>query len=270
LGAGPYIYTRKEDAHVELEPNPYYPTEPSIKRVRITDAGINELYDGKIDVTLSPLFIKKPNKVQIETKNEKLSSLLTVHWLIIVNGMTGKIFSNTNLRKAAQYIIYKSFIKNYSMTNSSSFFSPSLQFYPPLFAGSLDNAEVENLIEVGKDYIDKLREVSQSNPITCIYRLLGNYNYCDAFDEYNIKTNKQMKNFSEVKNVVYKTFDADLVNFGVSYASADPDGIYHFLGKNGAIWTPLASRSKVEDLIEEGRQITNSEKLNDHYKNVSR
>ena len=52
--------------------------------------------------------------------------------------------------------------------------------------------------------------------------------------------------------------------------NGDPDGIYHFLGKHGAISSPASSRPVVEAALEEGKEILNPEKLGLAYQKVSK
>ncbi len=62
----------------------------------------------------------------------------------------------------------------------------------------------------------------------------------------------------------------DVLIRAFSVASGDPDGIYHVLGKNGAIRTPYIYSEAVNDLLEEGRKIVDVTLLDKHYKKVSR
>ncbi len=273
LGTGPYIYVKAEDGLVELAPNPYYPHKLPIKRVKITSDGLKALYDGTIDIAFATPLTSDNKGKEVNSSFEKLSSLLSVHWGVIVNGMKGKIFSDSNLRKAVQYIIYNDFINNYNKSTNLPFFSPDPQFYPPLLQGHLNNSEVRALLDQGKIYINKLREISQDRPIVCVRRasnITRTFDYCASLNDIGIRTDTKNGSFADIKEILYKKYDADLIGFGIAYASADPDGIYHFLGKNGAIWSPTSSRKKVENLIEEGRSIVDQDNLHEHYKKVSR
>ncbi|MBU0744435.1 MAG: hypothetical protein KKE11_03615, partial [Gammaproteobacteria bacterium] len=202
LGAGPYIYSKLEADYVELEPNPYYPHPLSIKKVKITTDGVKELYEGKVDVILAPSFLKKPSVVKINTAYKKLSFLLSAHRLVVVNGIKGKIFEKPEYRKAVQYIIFKYFLDTYADKLSSDFFKADLQFYPALFAGRLEKTEVMALMEEGKKYVESLRKASKTNPIKCVYRLIGDFNYCEALNSYNIDTENLMESFTGIKEIL--------------------------------------------------------------------
>jgi ABC-type transport system substrate-binding protein len=270
IGTGPYVYEKKEDGIVELAANPFYPTPPPIKKVRITTDGIKDLYDGRIDVALGMGRINSPGDSALRIEHEKLSSLLMSHIVVLLNGMNGRVFSDPRLRKAAQYVIYDYFTKKFADMTPLPFFTPDIQFYPQLFPGRLSDDEARRLLDDGRNFVNDLRKASQDSPIECIYKVSSPLNYCDALVEKGVKVVARSSDFASTKSVVYKTFDADIVSLSVSYASADPDGIYHFLGRNGAIWSPLSSRPTVEALIEEGRALIDPESINEHYKRVSR
>ena len=54
-----------------------------------------------------------------------------------------------------------------------------------------------------------------------------------------------------------------------SVASGDPDGIYHSLGKNGSISSPIQYRKSVANLLESGRKILDLADADKHYQKVS-
>jgi len=271
LGTGPYIYENIRNDEVELGLNSYYPYPVSIKHVRIVADGPTALYKGKIDVVFTPPSAMQINNVKPNIKREKMSSLLAIHSIIVVNGMRGRLFSNGKLRKAAQYIVIKDYMNQQLDDRLDPFFIRSAQFYQPLFVGHLEDSEVNEIIDDGKKYVNLLIEESKRMPIVCITRPSSNgYNYCDALRKGGVEIEERKLLFSEVKEVLYKNYDADLVGYGVSYATADPDGLYHYLGKNGAIWSPMSSRHEVEDLIEAGRSIISADVLDNHYRKVAR
>lgn len=270
LGTGPYEFFKAEDGYVELILNPRYAFDVPIKRVNITSDGSKELYEGKIDVALINAASASPDNKDVNIKYEQLSSLLAAHSVVILNGMPGRIFADGNLRKAAQYIIYNDFIKKFSDGALTPHLTAEIQFYPILFPGHLEDNEVQQLFEKGKDFVESLKEHSKNKPFICFYRNDQKFNHCKSLSEEGVNVVMRTCDYSEMKNIIYKTYDADIISLGVSFASADPDGIYHFLGKNGAIWSPMSSRPKVEELIEEGRIITDKKIIDSHYKKVSR
>ena len=75
---------------------------------------------------------------------------------------------------------------------------------------------------------------------------------------------------STIIDIIYKGEEADLIpgNFGI--ASGDPDGIYHKLGRSGAIASPMTNNDAVADLLEEGRRLIAKEELDPFYQKVNR
>lgn len=68
----------------------------------------------------------------------------------------------------------------------------------------------------------------------------------------------------------YKTYEPDVIALNSSVVNSDPDGIYHVLGRKGAIGSPIAQRERVMQLVEEGRQIMDVEMIDSHYAKVTR
>jgi hypothetical protein len=58
-----------------------------------------------------------------------------------------------------------------------------------------------------------------------------------------------------------KTFDTDMMMGTMSIFHGDPDGVYHGLGRTGAIASKMTLREPVAQLLEEGRSISAIEKL---------
>ena len=76
--------------------------------------------------------------------------------------------------------------------------------------------------------------------------------------------------FQEILQVIYKTHDTDLLLASFSVANGDPDGLYHVLGKEGAIFTPMMERDGIAERMAEGRKILDRTKLPLHYEKVAR
>ncbi|MCJ8276621.1 MAG: hypothetical protein MJK18_07250, partial [Bdellovibrionales bacterium] len=74
----------------------------------------------------------------------------------------------------------------------------------------------------------------------------------------------------EIVSSYYKNHDAALIALGMGVMSGDPDGVYHALGKKGSIASPMLARKNLGNLLEEGRTITDPEKVDAKYKEVSR
>jgi len=269
LGTGPYLYDAVSSDRVELSVNPFHNPKPAIGKIVITPDGNDALLEGKIEMAL-PQELESINNVRDSDAFEKLSFLLSKHKVVVLNGRNNSTLKNKRHRKAIQYILFNEFKKYYQEVVISSRFDLDSQFYPLLFPGHIDNNEANELIKEGSLYVDQLQRETNKKPLLCISRKgEAGFDYCSALVENNVKVLKREATFEEVRRILTKTFDVDLVGVSVTYASADPDGVYHFLGKNGAIWSPMSSREKVEMLLEEGRAIIDESKVDKHYKKVS-
>ena len=60
---------------------------------------------------------------------------------------------------------------------------------------------------------------------------------------------------------------AERCRFGV--ASGDPDGIYHFLGRYGAITSPMVQNEVVMNLLEDGRKLTDKKQVDPFYQKIN-
>lgn len=271
IGTGPYVYERIADDAVELAPNVYYPYPVPIARVEISSDGIRDLHEGKVSIAMGSLMSDRLEQDDVGTA--VLSSLLLIHWGVLLNGMEVSPLSEKRLRQAVQYILYTSFVEDEDNYNHKAYFTPNPQFFPPLTPGSLEKPIVDELLNEGKQYVDELKKVSAQRPLVCVVRkrdYAERFNYCQALSQHGVRVIERKADFKETKDVIYHGHDADLIEYGVSYASADPDGIYHYLGKNGAIWSPMSSRVEVEKLLEQGRMVLKGDALHVFYKGVAK
>jgi hypothetical protein len=85
-----------------------------------------------------------------------------------------------------------------------------------------------------------------------------------------LSSESRVVDFKELISIFYKHHNVDALHANFSVASGDPDGIYHVLGKEGAISSPMIQRQGVMELLEEGRKIVRLEDLPAHYQKVSR
>lgn len=267
LGTGPYIFKAISPDSVELHLNPFYSHKPSIERVLISGQGLKELNEGKVDVIFS--YPEAETISGTNKKIKKLSSLIYSHRTILVNGMSGSLLVDKNLRKAVQYIIRNDIVENYSK-NKDSYFNPGAQFYPPLSPGHLTAQEEEAIISQGGKYIDVLRIKSQKKPVRCYLRQALNYDFCSVLEKIGIRTQKHSIEYADMKKILFETHEADLLAGRVSYASADPDGLYDLFGKNSMLRSPFFAKPDVENLLEEGRTLTDPKLIDKHYQKISR
>lgn len=273
IGTGPYVYQHIDEDLVELLPNPHYPFEVYVEKVRITGAGSDDLYRGNVSLSLGLPMVDIHDESHKDIESEILSSLLLIHWGVVLNGLKPSLLSDIRMRQAVQYIIYRSFVDDEKNYTRKPFFTPTIQFYPPLTPGHIDKDEAISLMAEGEKYIEELVRATLDKPLKCVSRMRdseNNYNYCDVLQKAGVNISVIEADFKATKDIIYRNHDADMVEYGISYASADPDGIYHYLGRNGAIWTPMSSRPNIEQMLEDGRSLLERHDLNEHYKDVSR
>jgi len=116
-----------------------------------------------------------------------------------------------------------------------------------------------------------LREVSKKSPLKvvgsrdCLWliALLREAGIVVSEDSGKIE-------FNDALAIIYKTHDADMLLGRFSVGNGDPDSLYHILGRDGAIRSPMMARARVEELMEEGRSILEADRLDPHYRKVSR
>lgn len=195
----------------------------------------------------------------------------TGHVTVNLNGMAGRFFENKNLRLGMQALVQKVLrklnIRPYS-GNSTIVLDP--QTFLPLQAGHIEAPKAQRYVEIGNDFIPELIAASQKTPLyfvsmrddTDLLAALKNEGIVFAETSGNVefKTGLQMH---------YKTFEPDMMVGAFSVANGDPDGIYHLLGKQGAITTPMIHRENVNHLLEQGRSIIDRSEMVQHYENLA-
>jgi hypothetical protein len=173
------------------------------------------------------------------------------------------------MRLAFQYLYWDAmFAKDFELAIPSLVASPDPQTYLPFQAGRLDEEEAKKLLAEGKQHVNLLIKASKASPINII---AASEEFRKAITKRGLvlAPNQDTKNLDYFK-LVYGGKGYDVLLGTLSVAHGDPDGLYHALGKNGAILNPASLRGAVSDLLEEGRNIIGQEKLDEHYKKVSR
>lgn len=277
LGTGPYSMKEEEGALV-LSPNPHYTgNEPRFKQLRIVvtepDAIHDKLRAGEIDAAL---FAEKANFPEcLEGGQDRIRCVFSQesdHIAVHVNGLGGRLFSRREHRIALQHLIHEQLrkrpIPNELKTGHFRLDAQSLLNFQP---GRLSEAAAEELLAEGRAFVPALLEESRRRPIflaagrDCGWMLA-------LLRDAGLTLSKQsgQTEFARVLEMIYKTHDADLILGGFSVYNGDPDGLYHMLGRHGAIFSPMDDRPGVSDLLEEGRQIAERARLAPHYERLAR
>ncbi len=274
LGTGPYRFVSHSDELVKFDRNPFAAVSPGFASATITMIHVEHvakaLRDGVIDAyhdfgrSVEPLCDEK-GAIQC------FVGLESGHEALRINGLSGRVFADSEMRLALQALLLHHDASTMSrIRKNSGSFRIDPQSFLPLQAGRIPDSEALQLVSVGLKFIPELIEATKKNPITVITN--QSPMLIDALKDLGLHLSSEsgFVDFKQLQNTYYKTHKADLLYGGFSVASGDPDGIYHVLGKEGAISSPMIQRPGVMDLLEEGRKILNLEDLPAHYQKVSR
>ena len=273
LGTGAYVITELGPELLRLTPNSYFvkPVRDSIllSTTRAVDA-VSDLAQGKVDVVAYAMGATISKDLE---KNSDLSTIVgqdALHRAFYTNAQKGHFFENKKFRQALQYLVYEYYKKNPAAIGNPIYTKFDMQVYLPFQAGRIEDNEVDLIIEIGKKYVPDLIEAAKLNPPVLIETPEASIKPVLQAIGLEISSKSRVVEKAEIIDIIYKGTESDLIpgNFGV--ASGDPDGIYHKLGKSGAIASPMTNNVAVAELLEEGRRIIEKEKLDLFYKTVSR
>jgi ABC-type transport system substrate-binding protein len=277
IGTGPYII-RENTQSLSLTPNPYYQGNEFLYqegKIVVTPSGswISGLKSGEIDAALFA------EQGEVDECDEKQMVDIDcrfgqegTHITIDVNGLNGRLFSNSKHRLALQALVHQRLLKQKlppMLQAGHALYDPqSLLAFQP---GRMTENKARELVIQGEKYIPDLVKISQMNPIYLVFAreslswlvvLLKN-------SGLKISNNSERIERPRYLEMLYKTGEPDLMLGGFSIYNTDPDGLYHALGKNGGIRSPMMGRKRVEDLMEMGKEIIDQRQLAEHYEKVN-
>jgi ABC-type transport system substrate-binding protein len=274
IGTGAYVIEDLGSEKLRLTPNPYFPTPPknSILLSSIVGADtINDLENGDVDAvayvmasTVSSDGLKAQSNLSTVVGQDAL------HRALYMNAQKGRLFANAHFRLALQYLIYEYLKNKPEFIGDPAYTSFDMQVYLPLQSGRLDEKDVTALIEKGKPYVQGLLEGARKNPPVLIETKENSMRMVLEAIGIELSSKSRSVDKSTIIDIIYKGEEADLIpgNFGI--ASGDPDGIFHKLGRSGAIASPMTNNTAVAELLEEGRRLIHKEELDPFYKKVNR
>ncbi|MDD5657336.1 MAG: ABC transporter substrate-binding protein [Elusimicrobia bacterium] len=277
IGTGPYVMEENDKALI-MTPNPYYASqEPLFNEIRMVvtpeKAVAQSLDSGGVDAAI---FVETLDLT--ECRGGGAGNIRCVfsqeadHIAVRVNGLPGRIFADLDNRLAIQALVHERLAQQglpaplkvgHFKLDPQSF----LKFQP----GRLPDADAAELVRQGRGRIPGLIKASRSKPV---------YVVCTAGREWIVKLLRDagvtvdersgVIDFPRMLDFIYKDHQADLVLSGFSVYNGDPDGLYHQLGKKGAIYSPMEARKDIAELMEEGRGIMDRGALPTHYEKVAR
>lgn len=276
IGTGPYAIT-EANKELTLVPNKYFAgPAPALKNVRIipiaSAEAATQLKTGKIDAML---FVESAKSIDCGSPDNGLVQCSFgqegTHSIVILNGMSDRFFSDGKLRLGLQALVAKRFAgtpDGWPINGKGFAYDP--QSFLRFQAGRLPDEEAATIVSEGEKYIALLKEESLKKPLKLSYRLPW---LADYLEENGVKLVAGRPAALDAKDwlaMVYKTFEPDIMPITGSVYDGDPDCLYHMLGRHGAIFSPMLERKSVADGLEDGRKITELEKLAPFYQEVAR
>lgn len=230
---------------------------------------INEVKTGMCDVFYAPSggpSLSEHDKTSIDY----VESEDAVHISFFLNTKKG-IFSDLNMRRAFLYLVHKNKETSQLFLKTPDFSKADPQLYNSFSQGRLEDEETAKIIKEGEEFVSEFINRLSKEKISIFVNDKGFLK--EAFSAIGLEPFlvEEVGSSSELTTAVYKgEMQQDMTAAFISVLSYDPDGIYHALGRHGAILNPYIANENIFNLLEEGRAITDREKLDGFYKNVSR
>ncbi len=272
LGTGAYFIEELGDDLLRLTPNGKYKDLAShdIDLSVITSKdSVQALLDGKIDVMAYAM----GGTVSADLdKHKNLSWIVgqdALHRAIYPNAQKGRLFEKKEFRQALQFLAVRFYGGSPSALGNPNFTSVDPQPYLPMQAGRLDEAQVNETVAKGEFFVEALQEASKKNPV--ILMETDEFSLRPMLEASGIVISSKSKvvSKSELISAIYSGEEADLIPGSFGVASGDPDGIYHLLGRHGAITSPMLQNEVVGNLLEVGRKIVDHQQIAPFYRKVS-
>lgn len=274
FGTGKFVIDERADHHLVFAPNPYDPEAKSLPSLDVslvrTDEAVARLLDGTIDVfaygrgSSVSSSIKESGKLSVVVGQEAL------HETTILNLLPGKFFHNRQHRLAMQYLIHKKFTAEPALLGNTDYSSVDAQVFLPLQPGRIPDQEAGKIIAEGERFVPEMIAATKKHPLL-VFTSEGDDWMLPFLREIGVTVSPESRKIppQDRINVFYKTFEPDMIASAFGVASGDPDGIYHCLGKSGAIMSPMSYSERVSDLLEEGRKVVQQDQLDPFYQRVS-
>lgn len=273
VGTGIYTIKSISPEHALMIPRAGIDAE----ELDVTYVPLNEAIDQLLEKKIDVIYYLGGHNTSVKRLVREDIGLLTgesaMHLALALNRNKARLFEKREYRQALLYLVWASLKTNLTHTKSplpeAPFFDKDSQFYLPFQAGRLEETEVKGFLKEGEKYASSFIKATRSSPIKLI--ATENLAYVvDYLEGLGLSVSSKFVSISESMKLAYASDGPDISVVGFSVASGDPDGLYHKLGKNGAIRTPYVYSPRVEDLLEEGRNIIDISKLDTFYKEVSR
>jgi len=274
IGTGPFVMN-EQNKIIYLTPNEYSQEKGNFREIQVLAIDSDEVQSAfkrdQIDIFA---FADTPG---ITICNNEVTNVVCAtgeessHRILDVNGLPGRLFSNKHHRLALQSLIAKDVLnKKTSYELPPHIFKSDLQVYLPFQHGRISDETLNLIVAEGDQHINEMVTATKTTPIYYITAVPTKWPMT-LLQANGVKftSNSGQVDLKSRFTMLYKTFEPDLIMGGFAVVNTDPDGLYHVLGKNGAIFSPMTYRKTIGNLLEEGRAITDITKLHSHYKEVS-
>lgn len=268
LGTGPFIIHKSENNIVELLPRDPHGVKIQVLAEPILEKDPNIQYDA-----IGRIFSHDLKNIKVQ-KWKALKQAIGPEGLQLVAELNSNhhgIFSNKNLRKAFQYVVWKNKDALISSFGSSHLVRYDPQSLLPLTPGRIENSEALKIISEGEAYLGELKKATAQKPLIVYYKQdISPLVAALQKDGISISDQSGRGNATNWYDYYYRNFSYDVLFGQFSILAADPDELYHVLGKNGAIQNPSSFNKDVGEMLELGRSLFDPKQVNEHYQNVSR
>lgn len=275
LGAGKYVIEELPSSNLRLTPNAMDTEAIDLSPIEIsmipTDQAVERLMDGTIDV----FAYGRGSAVPLNLGEKKVLSVVTgqdaLHETVILNLMSGRFFSNRHHRLAMQYLISEGLRRNPQLMGNPDYSTIDNQVFMPFQPGRFKSEEAVKIVEDGKKFVPDLIAASKRHPLL-VFISEGDDWLIPFLKEQGLAISHESKKIAAHERIaiIYKSHEPDVIVAAFGVASGDPDGIYHRLGRSGAIMTPMSYSEKVAEQLEEGRKLLKQEDLDAFYQEVGR
>ena len=252
IGTGAYVIEETGPENLKLSPNPYW-SQPTKNIIELSVVSSKEsasaLIDGKIDVMAYAMGgVVDPDQLM----HENLSTIVgqdALHRIIVTNPQHGHLFQKREFRQALQFLVAQYLEKNPKVLGNPQFTSLDAQVYLPLQGGRLDEATVQKALSQGEKYVPELMKAAKAHPPIVIDA--DDLSLKPLLEAIGIPISQKSRTVSksDLIEILYAGKEADLMPISFGVASGDPDGIYHMLGQNGAITSPMVKNEIVAALL---------------------
>lgn len=275
IGTGKYVIEEMPNHNLRLEPNPNDPESKALSPIELSVVPTGQAVDRLLDDTIDVFAYGRGSAVPLNLKEKATLSVVTgqdaLHETVILNLMPGRFFQNQNHRLAMQYLIHEGLRKNPQFMGNPDYSTVDGQVFMPFQPGRVKVDEAEKIIAEGKKFVPELIAASKRQPIL-VFISEGDDWLIPFLKEQGLVVAHESKKVAAQDriSIIYKSYEPDMIVAAFGVASGDPDGIYHRLGKSGAIMTPMGYSEKVAAQLEEGRRILKHEELDSFYQEIGR